>query len=341
MTSKRFQKKKPDFPETEWVIVSVYFWNNEVKDWMFGQMSLQDLVVRYNIISLYLLSFSSIFNEYLRRLSFQIPNFVPLVTQRCCFLFYFLFFTFCSGASSVAEENRRSLFEFPACLSSRWSAALWECGLVWVISKLSQEDTFFLSILLLQSHKCDKTSNFLLVLHRQRIGLTHPFICCLWGHLTWCVALIQVLISLFLNSRKVLPKCWLFCPLRLSAGTWAPWAPRSCAITSLVWSTSSASCAANTQKWCRPLGLGWKTGYRSASTSSATTAGTATPRPGTTTCSDACCYAVSKGTRVVLNNLKSNLQDNKYPTCWSVPKHIRTSSLILRKEVQKLINNQL
>lgn len=78
-----------------------------------------------------------------------------------------------------------------------------------------------------------------------------------------------------------------------SAGTWAPWAPRWCVTTSLVWWTSNANSAASTQKWCRPSGPGWRTGSQSASTNSATTAGTATPRPGITTCLDACCYAVS------------------------------------------------
>lgn len=80
-----------------------------------------------------------------------------------------------------------------------------------------------------------------------------------------------------------------------SAGTWAPWALRWCATTSPVWWTSNASCAASIPKWCRPSVPGWRTGSPSASTSSATTAGTATPRQGTTTCSDGCCYAVSGG----------------------------------------------
>lgn len=79
------------------------------------------------------------------------------------------------------------------------------------------------------------------------------------------------------------------------AGTWAAWAPRWCATTSLVSWTSSASCAASTPKWCRPSGRGWRTGSQSASTNSATTAGIATPQPGITTCSDACCYEVSRG----------------------------------------------
>lgn len=240
-------------------------------------------------------------------------NFLQFLFSCCCALF-----------SLIAEENPCSLqvFKFPARLSSPCSAGTWECGLVWVISTHFSRrlvfpcyfiNVFFFSLLFYfcrssvssfltevkylfstaASLKCNQSFYWIMCSFADRAGLLlfcRFSVIMLFTRLSRCFCTV-------LHWLKGRPRCsdvqFSLRVLLCSAGTWALWAPRWCATTSPVWWTSSASCAASTRRWCRPSEPGWRTGSQSASTSSATTAGTATPRPETTTCSDACCCAVS------------------------------------------------